>query len=137
MLTLEAYTPRGGLTTSLRRRGTRFISSSAGLGKVTPRGCVQLHSLSSLLPQHWKGSGYINSLLWVLQVRRLFSRIKPDIVDAHYVTVKSYLGTLSGFRPLVLTAWGSDILIVLKESLCLRILVRYALKRAEMVKCNN
>ena len=98
---------------------------------------VQLHLLSSLLPQHWKGSGYINSLLWVIQVRRLISRIKPDIINAHYITVNGYLGALSGFRPLILTAWGSDVLIVLKESLCLRILVRYALKRVEMVTCNS
>jgi len=98
---------------------------------------VQLHSLSSLLPQHWKSSGYINSLLWVIQLRRLINRIKPDIVDAQYITVYGYLGALSGFHPLVLTAWGSDVLIVLKESLCLRILVRYALKRAEMVTCNS
>ena len=98
---------------------------------------VKLHFLPSPLPQYEKGSGYINSLLWVILVRRLISRIKPDIIDAHYITVNGYLGALSGFRPLVLTAWGSDVLIVLKENLRLRILVRYALKRARMITCNS
>lgn len=98
---------------------------------------VQLHLLSSLLPQHRKGSGYINSLPWVIQLRRLISQIKPDIIDAQYITVYGYLGALSGFHPLVLTAWGSDVLIVMKESICLRILGRYALKRAELAVCNS
>jgi len=98
---------------------------------------VQLHLLSSLLPQHWKGSGYINSLLWLAQVRRLINRIKPDIVDAQYITVYGYLGALAGCHPLVLNAWGSDVLIVMKESLPLRILVKYALRRAELTVCNS
>lgn len=98
---------------------------------------VQLHLLSSLLPQHWKGSGYINTLSWLVQIRRLINQIKPDIIDAHYITVNGYLGALSGFRPLVLTAWGSDVLIGLKGSLPLRILVKYAVKKAEMVTCNS
>lgn len=98
---------------------------------------VQLHLLSSLLPQHWKGSGYINSLLWLVQIRRLIKRIEPDIIDAHYITVYGYLGALSGFHPLLLTAWGSDVLIVMRESLWLRILGKYALKKAEMVTCNS
>lgn len=100
-------------------------------------GGVQLHLLPSLLPQYRRGSGYINTLPSLIKIRRLINKIKPDIIDAHYITVYGYLGALSGFHPLVLTAWGSDILIVMKESLCLRILGKYALKKAAMVTCNS
>lgn len=118
------------------RKGHQVHIITSRLGEGYSEG-VQLHLLTSLLPQHWKGSGYINTLPWLVQVRRLISRMKPDIIDAHYITVNGYLGALSGFRPLVLTAWGSDVLIVMKESLCLRILIKYALKKVEMVICNS
>lgn len=117
-------------------KGHQVHIITSRLGKGYSDG-VQLHLLTSLLPQHWKGSGYINTLSWLVQIRRLINRIKPDIIDAHYITVNGYLGALSGFRPLVLTAWGSDVLIVMRESLWLRILGKYALKKAEMVVCNS
>ena len=117
-------------------KGHQVHIITSRLGEGYPEG-VQLHLLTSLLPQHWKGSGYINSLLWLVQIRRLINRIKPDIIDAHNITVNGYLGALSGFRPLLLTAWGSDVLIVMKQSPGLRILVKYALRKAEMVICNS
>lgn len=100
-------------------------------------GGVQLHLLTSLLPQQWQGSGYINSLPWLIQLHGLIKRIKPDVVDAHYITVYGYLAALSGFHPLILTALGSDVLVALKQSLPLRTAVRYALKNVDMVTCNS
>ena len=97
---------------------------------------VQLHLLTSLLPQHWKRAGYINTLPWFVQARRLINRIKPDIIDAHYITINGYLGAFSGFHPLVLTAWGSDVLTDSKKGV-LRLLTKYALKKAEVVTCNS
>jgi len=47
------------------------------------------------------------------------------------------LGVTSGFRPLVLTAWGSDILLLPKQNLYWRSLVKYALKRADPVTCDS
>ena len=75
------------------------------------------HPLIRLLPRIWKVSGYLSGLLWLFQVRRLVRIIKPDIVDAHFVTICGYLGVASGFHPLILTAWGSDILVAPKKNL--------------------
>jgi len=97
---------------------------------------VQLHLLTSLLPPHWKRAGYINTLPWFVQARRLINRIKPDIIDAHYITINGYLAAFSGFHPLVLTAWGSDVLTDPKKGV-LRLLTRYALNKAEVVTCNS
>ena len=96
---------------------------------------IQMHPLVRLLPQIWKVSGYLSGVVWLLQVRRLVKRIEPDVLDAHYVGVPAYLGIASGFHPLVLSAWGSDVLIDPKQSLLRRILTRYALKRADRVIC--
>lgn len=53
--------------------------------------------------------------IWILQVRRLVKQIKPDILHSQYITENSYLGVASGFHPLILSAWGSDILITSKN----------------------
>ena len=89
--------------------------------------------LIRLLPRIWKVSGYLSGLLWLFQVRRLVKRIKPDIVDAHFITVCGYLGVVSGFHPLILTAWGSDILIAPKKSPVHHYLTKYCLRKADLV----
>lgn len=90
-----------------------------------------MHSLIRLLPQIWKLSGYFSGILWLFQVRRLVKKIEPDIMHAHYIGVPAYLGIASGFHPLVLTAWGSDIMINPEQSILRRILTKYALKRVD------
>jgi len=98
---------------------------------------IQMHPLVRLLPQIWKLSGYLSGILWLFQVRRLVQRIRPDILDAHYIGVPAYLAVASGFHPLVLSAWGSDILIDAKRNPLRRILTQSALKKAEMVICDS
>jgi glycosyltransferase involved in cell wall biosynthesis len=42
-------------------------------------------------------------------MRRVIAAIRPDIVHAHYVARYGWLAALTGFRPLVVTVWGSDL----------------------------
>jgi glycosyltransferase involved in cell wall biosynthesis len=117
-------------------KGHQVHIITSRLGEGYPES-VRLHLLTSLLPQRWKRTGYINTLPWFIQARRLVNRIKPDIIDAHYVTINGYLGAFSGFHPLVLTALGSDVLTDPGKGFYLRFLAKYALKKAEMVTCNS
>jgi glycosyltransferase involved in cell wall biosynthesis len=64
---------------------------------------------------------------------KLYASLRPDIVHAHYVTSYGFLAALSGFHPLIVTAWGSDVLISPKESRLMRYFARYALKHADVV----
>ena len=97
---------------------------------------VRFHSLTKFLPQIQPVSRYLSVALWPLKVRKLLNRIKPDVLHAHYITVNGYLAALSGFSPLVLTAWGSDILIDPQKSFFLRILTKYTLKKADLITCD-
>jgi len=63
-------------------------------------------------------------------------KIKPDILDAHYVTVNGYLAVASGFHPLVLSVWGSDILIDPQRNFLFKAATKYSLKRADVVTCD-
>jgi glycosyltransferase involved in cell wall biosynthesis len=60
-------------------------------------------------------------------------------VHAHYVTNYGLFGALCNFRPFVITAWGSDVLIVPEARLIstIKLLVaRYTLKKADAATCD-
>ena len=112
-----------------------LISSSPGEGYIDG---VQLYQLTVPLSQNsWVALRSINVLTRIIKVRRLVNRIKPDIINAHFITTNGFLGATSGFHPLVLTAWGSDILLLPKQNLYWRSLTKYALKRADLVTCDS
>ncbi len=74
-----------------------------------------------------------NLLAYRQRIRKLLRRIKPDILHAHFVTDCGFWAALSGFHPLVMSAWGSDILVLPRKSRLLRFMVRFALKRADLI----
>ena len=59
--------------------------------------------------------------------------LAPDIVHAHYVSSYGYLGARSGRRPLVMTAWGSDLLLTPRHNPMMRGLTRWTLRRADLI----
>lgn len=77
--------------------------------------------------------GRVAYLLAVPRLRRLLREIKPDVVHAHYAGGYGLTAALSGFQPLALTAWGSDVLILPRVSRLMRWLVQFALRRADLV----
>ena len=96
---------------------------------------VNIHILTRLAPKIWTVSQYFSFLFWILQVRRLIKGIKPDIVDGHFITVYGFLAACSGFHPLVISAWGSDILVQPKRNPLSKFTARYAGKKADMIIC--
>lgn len=72
--------------------------------------------------------------LWrVSAARRAVSELNPDIVHAHYVTSYGYLAARSGRHPLVMTAWGSDLLVTPRKNLLFRLLTSWTLGKADLV----
>ena len=74
---------------------------------------------------------------WLLRVRetqRHVAALAPDIVHAHYVTSYGYLGARCAARhPLVLTAWGTDLLVTPQKSPWMRWLTRWTLNQADLI----
>lgn len=77
--------------------------------------------------------GKLGYFLGVITLKRLYKAIKPDIVHAHYITSYGLISVLAGIKPLVVTAWGSDVLLSPKESFILRLFARFTLKKADVV----
>lgn len=75
----------------------------------------------------------LSPLFKAIMIRNLVKKIKPDILHAHQVVPFGLYGTLSGFHPFMVSAWGSDIATFPEKSKIHRFLVRYVLRRADLV----
>lgn len=85
-----------------------------------------------LVPRHLPGL-----LLVPFIVRNLVRSLGPDLVHAHYLTQYGFCAAFAGVHPLVVSAWGNDILIDPVESRIYRFMVEYALRRADLVTCDG
>ena len=66
-------------------------------------------------------------------VKRILRTIRPDILHAHYATSYGLLGALTGFKPLIITAWGTDVLIMPRKSRLIRGILLWSLGKANLV----
>ena len=77
-----------------------------------------------------------NFFYTIKKIRSVFHKFKPDVVHVHQVNSVALFSILAlkSFKvPIVLTAWGSDILLSPKKSFILRQIVKYCLKNADVV----
>jgi len=79
------------------------------------------------------GLGKLGYLLCVPVLRSLAQRLRPDVVHAQYVTSYGFLAAAAGLAPLVVTAWGTDVLISPRHSRAARWLAGRALRAADRV----
>lgn len=72
-------------------------------------------------------------LFRVRETRRHLAELAPDIVHAHYVTSYGYLAARSGRHPLVMTAWGTDLLVTPHASPWMRWLTGWTVRQADLI----
>lgn len=89
---------------------------------------VDVLALSKAIPFH-----RLNILWNLAKVRSMVWQVRPDILHAHYVTSYGFAGALTGKHPYVVTAWGTDVLIMPEVSRIYRRMVRFAFRRADLV----
>ncbi|NVO02160.1 MAG: glycosyltransferase [Bacteroidetes bacterium] len=72
-----------------------------------------------------------------IQTRRIIRKLKPEIVHGHNVILGGFYGSLSRFHPMVVTAWGTDVLIAPNVSVFLKKIAKYVLKNADLLTCDG
>lgn len=73
--------------------------------------------------------------VWSLTLRRLLRAVQPDVLHAHQVTGAGWLGAGSGYHPLLVTSWGSDLLVSARRSPTQRRLAGLVLRQADYITC--
>jgi len=129
MSLLSYYQPR---TTFDGNPTVHFVRSrSTGARRAGPRSVAAMARFPGMLrlvtAARLKAAGFYKEL----------NRIDPDVVHAHYVSDYGFLAALSGRHPMVVTAWGSDLLIDPRASAITRRLVKWVLSKADLVTYNS
>ncbi len=106
-----------------RGHEVELISLEADQGFAYP-----CHVLESRIP--WR---FLRYPLATPRVRRLLERFRPDLVNAHFVPNYGLIGVLAGRRPLVVSVWGSDVLVSGIASPLHKARVRFVLGRADYI----
>ena len=77
--------------------------------------------------------GKIKYLKHLVFLKKAINDFSPDIIHAHYISSYGLLGYLSGFKPFILSAWGSDVYYFPKKSPVHRFIIKYLISKAEIV----
>ena len=81
--------------------------------------------------------GNISYLKKTRVIKKLVKKINPDIVNAHYLTSYGFIGTLINYNPLVVSTWGSDILVTPKKNKVYNALTRFVIRKAALITSDS
>lgn len=93
-----------------------------------------------LAPLSWKpiSPGNLNWIRAASRFRRVMREVQPEIVHAGPVQTGGFFAALSGFHPLLIMSWGSDVLAAPEKSAWIRWITKFTLRRADLTlgDCN-
>ena len=129
---------------SIHTLGRHIPQTTADDGQLPPgENRLGLHSarrqVYGCLP---RGLAEVLSLyvIQVVRLRRLLRRIQPDIVHAWFLFDSGCMAALSGFRPLIVSSWGSDVALDVnagRPQWVLKWANRYAVRKASLVTATS
>jgi glycosyltransferase involved in cell wall biosynthesis len=73
----------------------------------------------------------------IVEAAKAVRKIDPDVLHAHYISHYGMYGALTGFRPFVVSVWGSDVLVDPKKSMMRRYVLNYVLGKADLMTCDG
>ncbi len=71
----------------------------------------------------------------IFKVRKLISKLNPDIVHIHYLGYNALLGLFSGAKNIISTPWGSDVIFG-KKSFFKKLILSKILKKSKLFTCD-
>lgn len=98
---------------------------------------VKIHKLRFSLARNAYFLAHTSFPLRAWKIRKTVRKINPDVLHAHYITNYGLCGALSGFHPLILSPWGSDITTDPERSRIKKLLIRFAFERADLVQIDT
>ncbi|GAA0758159.1 glycosyltransferase [Clostridium sartagoforme] len=74
----------------------------------------------------------------LFKIKSIIKNIKPDLINAHYLTSYGFIGSLvKGKIPFVVSTWGTDILVTPKKNKAYELLTKYVLKKCSLVTSDS
>lgn len=105
--------------------------------KNYPLGNIKFYFIEKKFPiDAWPLNSILNLPFALKRIKKIIKEIKPDIIHAHCVTSYGTLASKLGFHPLIITAWGSDILINSQKNLITKLITQHTFKNADLITCD-
>lgn len=70
-------------------------------------------------------------------IRSAVTRVRPDIVNAHFLTLHGWHAWMAGFHPYAITLWGSDIYVGPRKWRAVRMMAGLTLRAADLVMADS
>ena len=70
-------------------------------------------------------------------MRRAVARVRPDVLNAHFLTIHGWNAWMSGFHPYAITLWGSDIYVGPRRWRAVRMMAGLTLRAADLVMADS
>ena len=99
--------------------------------KISEVQCINLNLENKIRVEG--GNAVYLKKLW--EINRIIKRIKPDLINAHYLTSYGFIAALLKRKriPLVLSVHGTDIMVSPQKNIFYRLLTIFTLKRADHI----
>ncbi|PCH93474.1 MAG: glycosyl transferase family 1 [Bacteroidetes bacterium] len=111
-----------------------------GLGKATEEWYQDIEYVSNCNEAGFSKSIFDSSLISKINYLNLLPKLKkaiksfqPDIVHVHYASSYGLLGKLSGFHPIFVSVWGSDVYVFPNKGKLQNIVLKSNLKNADKI----
>jgi glycosyltransferase involved in cell wall biosynthesis len=95
---------------------------------------IEIKSLNISKKIKNKSDGNFSKILYLIslyKILHLYRKFKPNIVHAHYASSYGFLASILKLKPLVISAWGSDIYTFPNKNFLNKIILKYTLKNTE------
>lgn len=78
-------------------------------------------------------TGPLRYVQLVEPIKALIDEVEPQVINAHFLPTYGFAAALSNLHPLILTLWGSDILVSGRRGFLRRLRSRFVLERSDLV----
>ena len=70
-------------------------------------------------------------------IKRILKEFKPNILHVHFITELGFIAALINYHPLILNAWGSDILLFPEKRKITKNILKYTLSSSDVILTIN
>ena len=84
-----------------------------------------------------EAGGNLSYLKKLFRIKSIIKEINPDVVNAHYLTSYGLIGALIKDRKLVVSTWGTDILVTPNKNIVYKKVTEYVLKKSDLITSDS
>lgn len=82
-------------------------------------------------------TGFLKYFWAAPKIKKIVEKLNPDLISAHFIPNYGWIGARLNRKPLVVTSWGSDILISARKSFLHKKRAEYVLKKTDLVTSDS